>query len=804
MKAWAKNQWNKFLQSLRRRPIRWGLLLVAVVAYVFCLPRPLFDAPVSTVLEDRNGQLLGARIADDGQWRFPELESVPDKFEACITTFEDKRFRYHPGVDPLAFGRAIWQNVSRGEVVSGGSTLTMQVIRLSRQGRGRTVWEKFIEMILATRAEVRYSKDEILGYYASYAPFGGNVVGLDAAAWKYYGRGPEQLSWAEMATLAVLPNAPALIHPGRNRDALRAKRNRLLASLVEEGHLDSLSYELALLEDLPGAPLPLPQIAPHLLDRFQAEKGPAEARLRSTLDRELQARASEVLERHHQRLSQRGIHNGAALIVEVETGDVLAYLGNTDGSDPAHGHRVDIVQAPRSTGSILKPFLYAAMLHDGEILPNTLVADVPSYFGKGYNPSNYDRKYRGAIYASRALARSLNIPAVRMLQAHGVPKFQDQLQAIGLTTLTRPPSHYGLSMILGGAEATLWDLGGAYAGMGRSLKNYSDYNSRYEPEAFRPLNYRQAKSQGSLDYEDFDQLRQDNQLSAGAIWHTFEAMVEVTRPSVEAYWENFESADRIAWKTGTSFGYRDAWAIGVTPDYVIAVWVGNADGEGRDGLVGGLVAAPILFDLYDLLQGERRWFSPPYDDLRQIVFCRESGMRAAALCPHPDSAWVPKAGLRTEPCPYHQRVFLDPTGTFQVNSDCVSPLEMQQDTLLVLPPVWERFYRQGHPNYRSLPPFRSDCLDQGTDGWTPMEWIYPHQAAEIYVPTELSGEKGKVVFEVAHRRVRSTLYWHLDEEFLGETVEIHRMALQPEPGPHRITVVDDQGQRLTRGFVVLE
>jgi penicillin-binding protein 1C len=795
-------------RAIRRRPLRWGLGLALLLGYAWCLPDPLFDAPVSTILTDREGRLLDARIARDEQWRFPQRDQVPAKFATCITRFEDQRFWYHPGVDPLAMLRALWLNVSQGTVVSGGSTLTMQVIRLSRQGQARTLGEKLIELVLATRATLRYAKSSILGLYASYAPFGGNVVGLDAAAWKYFGRAPEQLSWAEMATLAVLPNAPALIHPGRNRDALRRKRDALLDRLLAHGDLDSLTHELALLETLPAAPMPLPHLAPHLLARHHANlpahPSTAQSRLRSTLDRSLQQRSSQILAHHHQRLQGQGIHNAGALIVAVATGDILAYLGNTPCHDGTHGCRVDVTTARRSTGSILKPFLYASMLSDGELLPHTLLPDVPSYFG-GYSPSNYDQTYRGAVPASRALARSLNVPAVRMLQSHGVTKFQDELQRLGLTTLDRSAEDYGLSLILGGGEATLADLAAAYAGMARSLNQYRAYNGRYAPQAYRPLNYDAAASRGPLEPAQHDQLVRNGPLGAGAIWHTFEAMVMVTRPSVEAYWEFFDSDERIAWKTGTSFGYRDAWAIGTTPDYVIAVWVGNADGEGRDGLVGGQVAAPILFDLYDALGGQRRWFVPPYDDLRQVATCRESGHRASSLCPVIDSVWVPLAGLRTLPCPYHEVIRLDPSGQYQVHSDCESPQTMQQDTLLVLPPTQAWYYRKRHPSYRVPPPYRPDCLAHLPSGQTatPMQWIYPQQDTRIYVPVELNGEQGKVVFEVAHREQVSVLYWHLDEQYLGETVEIHQMALSPPPGEHLITVVDAAGHRLTRAFTVV-
>ena len=799
----------RLLRSLRRRPLRWGLGLALLIGYALCLPEPLFDAPVSTVLTDREGRLLDARIAADGQWRFPARDTVPTKFAACITAFEDKRFWYHPGVDPLALARALWLNLSRGEVVSGGSTLTMQVIRLSRRGQARTVGEKLIELVLATRATWRYRKRSLLALYASHAPFGGNVVGLDAAAWKYFGRAPEQLSWAETATLAVLPNAPALIHPGRNRTALRRKRDRLLDRLLAEGTLDSLTHELALLEALPARPLPLPHLAPHLLARHHASL-PARARatqsrVRSTLDRALQQRSGDILARHHQRLSGQGIHNAGALIVEVATGDLLAYHGNTPcRSGNAHGCRVDVTTARRSTGSILKPFLYAAMLSDGELLPHSLLPDVPSFFGS-YSPSNYDDTYRGAVPASQALARSLNIPAVRMLQQHGVPKFQDELTRLGLTTLDRPAEDYGLSLILGGAEATLEDLASVYAGMARTLVQFRAYEGRYDPQAYRPLTYQADASQEPLGPAQRDRLVRSAPLSAGAIWHAFEAMVQVTRPSVEAYWESFASAERIAWKTGTSFGYRDAWAIGVTPSHVIAVWVGNADGEGRDGLIGSQVAAPLLFDLYDALGGPGRWFAPPYDDLRQIATCRQSGHRASPRCPETDSLWVPKAGLRTAPCPYHEVIRLDPSGRYQVHSDCESPLAMRRDTLLVLPPTQAWYYRRRHPDYRLPPPYRADCQAKMPTGQgeAPMQWVYPPQDARLYVPTELDGSRGKVVVEVAHRQQVSTLYWHLDDRYLGETVEIHQLGLSPAPGPHVLTVVDAAGHRLTRRFEVL-
>src|ERR1051325_7935443 len=262
----------RYFQNMSRRKKIWlGISFVLFIWYCFCLPSQLFKDPTSTVLEDKNGALLGAKIADDGQWRFPYDENVPDKFAKSIVEFEDKYFYRHPGFNPVSILRAFYLNIKSGEVKSGGSTLTMQVIRLSRKGQGRTVLEKIIELILATRTEISFSKKEILALYSSNAPFGGNVVGLDAASWRYFGRKPSELSWSEAATLAVLPNAPSLIYPGKNHQRLLKKRNRLLVSLWKSGEMASVSCLLAQSEPLPEKPFPLPQLAPHLLDRSTQE-----------------------------------------------------------------------------------------------------------------------------------------------------------------------------------------------------------------------------------------------------------------------------------------------------------------------------------------------------------------------------------------------------------------------------------------------------------------------------------------------------------------------------------------------------
>lgn len=782
---------------IRRRPLTCAVAGLIILLWLFCLPRPLFEPPLSVVLEDREGNLLGARIAPDGQWRFPAPKALPEAYEICVVTFEDKRFWWHPGVDPISMARAAWYNARSGRVVSGGSTLTMQVIRMARGNPNRSIWEKMVEVFMATRLELTHSKRNILRLYAANAPFGGNVVGLEAASWRYFGKKPELLSWSEAATLAVLPNSPALIHPGRNRNALLLKRNRLLEKLRDAGQLDAATCALACEEPLPGPPLPLPQEAPHLLDRLSAgQSNKSDLRFRTTIDRNLQQRVAAILERRQAQYRGNDIHNIAAIVIEVTSGDVPAYAGNVPGAGAEHGEQVDVITAPRSTGSILKPYLYALSMENGTILPNSLLTDVPTQMGR-YKPENYYENYDGAVPARRALARSLNVPFVLLLHDYGVEKFHFELQKLGLSTLFRPPTDYGLSLILGGAEATLLDVTNTYACMARTLGNFYDRNGKYSPGDFRPPNILRREEISA------DKLtRQAGRLSAGAIWHTFQAMQEVERPAGAGEWELFQTSRQVAWKTGTSFGYRDAWAVGVTPRYAVGVWVGNADGEGRPGLIGVDMAAPVLFEILELLPGGR-WFDPPYDDMAEAAVCRLSGYRAGEYCPV-DTVWIPRGGLKAKACPYHQLLHLDPTGQYQVNSNCQDPSAMRHEAWFVLPPLQEYYFKSKYPDYRTPPPLRSDCL-QGAENQAhnPMQLIYPKQPTKIYVPVDLDGKLSSTVFQVAHRVPDTEIFWHLDGVYLGSTTTFHQMALQPDVGKHLLALVDANGFRLELRFEVI-
>jgi len=766
-------------------------LLILLVWYYFSLPKILFNDPTTTIIESSNGSLLGAKIATDGQWRFPKNKTIPKKFETCIVQFEDAYFYKHFGFNPISIAKAFLENLKSKRVKRGGSTLTQQVIRLSRKGTKRTYFEKIKEIILATRLEFRHSKKEILNLYAENAPFGGNVVGLEAASWRYYGRKSSNLSWAETATLAVLPNAPSLIYPGKNQVRLLKKRNRLLKKLFTENIIDKTTYQLTLTEALPQKPYRLPQIAPHLLQKIaKSNKGEL---VKTSIDIHLQKSVNKIVTAHYNELQQNEIYNIAVLVLDVKTRKVLAYVGNSP-TDNAHQKDVDIIDKPRSTGSILKPFLYAAMLDQGDILPNTLIADVPTQIAN-YNPVNFNQEYDGAVAASRALSKSLNVPAVRMLQQFGLDRFYHYLKKLKLKDIKYDANHYGLSLILGGAESNLWDICKSYASLSATLNNYDKLQAKYYANEFIEPTYLKNKEL------NFGKINTEKTLyDAGSIYLTYKALKEVNRPEGEENWQFFDDSKEIAWKTGTSFGFRDAWAVGTTKDYVVGVWVGNADGEGRPGLVGVQSAAPILFDVFNELP-KSEWFTKPFDELVKIPVCSKSGYRAGDYCEKKDSVFVQRTGLKTKSCTYHYYIHLDETGTNQVNASCYPLNKMKHKKWFSLPPLMEYYYKQKNPTYKVLPNFKNDCLNESDK---PMAFIYPKDKVSVFLPKDFNGKTNELILKIAHSTIDVKVYWYLDKEFIGTTENFHEIAILPKKGKHIITAVDTFGNELKRSIEIKE
>ena len=774
------------------KPRFWMLCLLGVflVWFYFCLPKPLFNTGYSTVVEDENGIFLSARIAPDYQWRFPQSDSVPQKFKTAICSFEDEYFYSHPGVNPVSTGRALWQNISRGRVVSGGSTLSMQVVRMSRNSQSRTIINKLYEMILAVRLELRYSKEEIMNIYASHAPFGGNVVGLEAASWRYYNRPAFMLSWGETTALAVLPNAPALVFPGKNTSIYLKKRNRLLDKLLKGKIIDETTCELAKSEPLPSKPKPLPQEVQHLLDKL-ANDGYAGKRIITTLNYKLQKNVTAIASKYVRYYASNYIHNVAVLVLDTKTGEILAYVGNVELKNKSTSQYVDNVVSVRSSGSILKPFLYAAMLNEGELLPYSLVSDIPTRIG-GYSPQNFEKTYEGIVPANIALAHSLNVPAVRELQQYSAHKFHHLLKNLGYTGLTQSTEFYGLSIILGGSEVSLFETTSLYASMGRSLQSYLQ-KGKYAANDYRMASYLPYQDDKELDY------LKNSKFNAASLWYTFEVLSTINRPWGEIGWEYFASTHKIAWKTGTSYGHRDAWTVGVTPEYTVGVWVGNSSGEGRPGLTGVTHAAPIMFEVFKRLN-KTTWFKQPINDMVSIAVCSNSGYRASEYCPT-EQMLVPKQGVKVKICPYHQAVFLDSTETYRVSASCYPVSAIHIKPWFVLPPGQEYFYRIAHPEYQLLPSYLKGC-DPPKEHV--IDILEPDNNSAIYIPKGIDGDEGMLIFDAIHRDKNATLFWHIDNEYITQTKGIHKIEVTPGVGKHVLVVEDEVGNISKRRFRILE
>ncbi len=739
------------------------LLVWFAVMWAFT-PKRVFRNSYSTLLYAADGTLLNAHIAKDGQWRFPPSDTVPYKFGKAITAYEDRYFYFHPGVNPVSMFKAAVANFKKGSIVRGGSTITMQVSRISSEKRERTYWRKFVEINRALFIELIYSKDEILAMYASHAPFGGNIVGIEAASWRYFSRPAASLSWAESAMLAVLPNSPSLIHLSRNRNLLLKKRDTLLKTLHEMGEISNDDYSLALSEPLPESPSPLPSVAPHLAGTMLKEhEGEI---IKSSIDTRLQTSLQNMADNYaHEYTVLNNVHNVAILVKEIESGKVKAYIGNASfKADERFCNNVDIIKAPRSTGSILKPVLYAAMLSDGLILPRTFIVDTPLYLD-GFSPQNFNKSYSGVVNADEAIIRSLNVPLVRMLRSYSIDRFLKLLRSLGISTMNRDADHYGASLILGGAEASPWDIAEMYRQLVNKLIT-----------------------------------KENSDLSQSSLWFMVDAMSRLSRPEEEAEWQQFESMKKIAWKTGTSYGGKDAWAVGMDTRHVVVVWVGNATGEGRAGMTGVGYAAPILFRTFSMLPGGE-WFEPPYSNMQDEAVCRVSGYKASQYCTEVDTIPIPQSGARTSVCPYHKIVHLNKEKTMRVNSTCYSVSKIVSEPWFTLSPTQEFYYSKCHINYRPLPPMMPGCINNEEKQ---LEIVYPENGTVLYAPKDLSGKRQSIVCEAVHLNPDAVIYWHIDNEYLGSTQDIHNMAIQPSAGHHTLTIVDNDGNRTSIKLEVKE
>jgi penicillin-binding protein 1C len=749
----------------------WISLGVFAIYMAIPFPKNFMKIQYSKIIRDEHGKNLRVFLSNQEQWCFPPEDSIliPDKLESAVLTFEDNYFRWHPGINPVLVFKAARLNFRKGKVVSGASTITMQVARI--RGRHHRNWgNKFLEMFQALKIELHYSKKSILKLYLDHAPYGSNIIGYRAASARYFRKAPNELSWAEASLLAVLPNAPSLVSPLSNPEVLTNKRNVLLKKLLEKKKIDSTTYGLSVAEPIPQREFPFEIMAGHLTQRLKSQNS-TNSIITTTLDYRIQKHLEYRIRQYSLSLRQQGIKNVAVLVVETQTGKVKAYVGSQDFFDKEGLGQVDGIMARRSSGSILKPFLYALSMDEGIILPQTQVTDIPSYFD-AFTPNNADEKYNGVILSKEALVRSLNIPAVRLLNTYGVTKFYSFLTHAGISTLFRQPDDYGLPLILGGAEVTVWDMATLYKGLG-SRGN------------FAPVHY---LLKDSARYKN----EHRSLISSGACFLTLEMLKELKRPGSEYYWEQYQNQKPLAWKTGTSYGHKDAWAVGVSPQWTIAVWVGNFDSESNLNLSGAASAGPLLFGIFNYLPKEPKlkWFEKIEMDFKEVEICEETGFLASSNCEHKTTVNAPVYMLPLRQCPYHEPLFVDKEEKYSVCSFCWEEGHHEKK-LLIYPADISYYLKQRGQPVSTIPDHNPNCEKiAGTD---PLKILYPIDSARIWIPRDFDGNYQKVIAKLAHHHPEKKVFWYMDGNFLGTSSGKHNKAIEIKTGWHQLSVTDEDG-----------
>ncbi|EHJ47247.1 penicillin-binding protein 1C [Solidesulfovibrio carbinoliphilus subsp. oakridgensis] len=745
--------------------------LAACLGLLWATARPPFPlsalspAP-STVVAARNGLPLRLFLAPDQSWRFPvRLGTVSPLLPRLVVAAEDKRFFRHPGVDPLALGRAAVANLLSGRVVSGGSTLTMQLARLARP-RPRTFAAKVEEALAALALERHLSKEAILERYLSMAPYGGNIVGVGAASTFYFGKTPDRLSLAEAALLTVLPRSPLRLDPVRHPTAAKAARDRLLAALARRGVVTAEAAAEASRAPLPTALADPPFVAPQFCQLARELAGPA-PRIDTTLDPSAQKAVTDILRGRKAWLAGQGIGAVAAVVLDASSREVLAMVGSTDYFGDTRFGQINGATIRRSPGSALKPFLYAMALDKGLVFPQSLLLDIPTGFA-GYSPKNYDGHFRGRVTMEQALVTSLNVPAVRLLNDVGPASFLDLLRRGGITTLDRPAGHYGLSLVLGGGEVTLLSLAGLYA----------DLAGGGEHRPPRLLAGRDGPG--------------TRLFSAEACALVTETLAKVERPDLPSSWERALAVPAVAWKTGTSYGHRDAWALGYSADRVIGVWVGNMDGAPVKGISGAVHVGPILFELFRAVEAHgSRLATAQGLNLREIEVCADSRQLPGPDCPRHVTAKIIPGVTRLGPCPVHRRLLVDAATGRTLSGDCLETREAKPVVVARYPAELVSWWRASGIPFEEPPEPEPGCGAPAGEG---PRIVSPSSATPYVFRRDAPAEFQRIALLADVPAGSRRLSWYVDGELAAQGLPGERLFWQPSPGAHRLVVADDQGR----------
>ncbi len=766
------------------------MLGVALLAFAFAwwLPLPArVRADVSPIVRWQDGQVAHAFLASDDRWRLPvSPETIDPNYLVALLALEDERFWWHPGVDPIAVLRAVGQNLAAGEVVSGASTLTMQVARMA-EARPRTMRSKIVEALRALQLEVRLSKSEILRAYLQLVPYGGNYEGVHTASWVFFGHGPDELSPAEISLLLAIPQDPNHRTPGRaSARAVRAARDRVARRLAaaeafSPGNPPVSQQEIltrVLETPVPSEGASLPRGAPHAASWIRGHNRAKGTDVTVSLDATVQGLAESVLERSRALANDHGVWNASIVVVEHKTGEVRALVGGFDfwSDDPAA--QIPAFSVPRSPGSALKPSLVALAIDDGRVLGDTRLVDIPVSFG-AYAPRNYDSRYEGLVRVDDALSRSLNVPFVGLMQQVGVQRFLNLLRRAGVSSISSNPDVYGLSVITGGIEISALELAGLYATLANS--------GLYSPLVMEPVPHAP------------DSIRV---LSPGAAWLVRRILRLRDRPDFPQRAHVSAVPREILWKTGTSFGHRDAWAVGAGRRYTVAVWLGNLDRTPSRWLVGSEAAGPILFDVLEALNdGWSGVSEPPPDDLTPVEVCALSGQLPGAACPHRTMTMALEAKTPPARCALHKSIEVDAKTGERVGPGCRDGRQTEMRTVVVWPPDVRRWMSEAMSAASLLPPLAAGCFDRMLRKPPVIRSPEPGLAAVLLPGLPAEEQSVALVADVAGG---GEVDWYVDGVWVARVPSAERAWWTPRPGKHEIVAIDQGGRKSHVSLRVME
>jgi penicillin-binding protein 1C len=742
-------------------------LVLAGIFLTFLLANWVFPLPdrieYSTIITDDKGAVVHAFLTRDQQWRMKtELGEISPLLRKTIVEKEDKYFYYHPGVNLLAMARAFGRNLVHMRRTSGASTITMQVAR-ALEPKKRTYWNKLVEVFRALQLEWKYSKSEILQLYLNVVPYGGNIQGVKAASIFYFNKNPDHLSLAEITALSIIPNRPSSLVMGRNNDRIVEERNKWLRRWAEEKVFTAHEIEDALAEPLTATRGSVPSYLPQLSWKLKRRGGPI---VRSTIQLNTQLKVEKLVGDYSRTLALKNIHNAAVIVIDNRTHRVVSYVGSADFGDALNAGQVNGAAAVREPGSTLKPLLYGLCIDEGLLTPKRTITDVPINYD-GYAPENYDKRFNGYVTMEYALEHSLNIPAVKSLKALGKDKLIQRLSQCDFRQIERDRKKLGLSMILGGCGATLEEMTGMYS----LFANEGVY--------VRPL------------YTIDDSIKKGERiLSPAAVFMINETLSKVNRPDFPLNWQSTLHLPKIAWKTGTSYGRRDAWSIGYNKHFTVGVWAGNFSGLGVPELSGANVATPLLFTVFNTIDydDDAAWFAKPEDcDVRMV--CSETGLPPDGFCKNLVTDYFIPLVSTAKKCDNRQEVFLSADGKLSYCRSCLPPNGYRKKWFTVVPPEMKEYYDANHISYELVPPHNPECEKVFKEG-APVV-TSPANGSEYLINRK---DPEPLLLRCRVTNDVAKVYWYINDKFYRSGEAGGKEFFMPDEGPVKISCTDDKGR----------